>query len=133
MSDQPTIAVIGAGMVGTCCALYLQREGYEVTLIDRGEPGQEASSGNLGGFGIASCPPAAMPGVIKKVPAMLFDGHAPLKLRWGHVVKALHGSCVSSQTLVPHVSRPTRQRGKACSTTRIQASIHSSPKPTQSI
>lgn len=89
MANNPTIAVIGAGMVGTCCALYLQREGYEVTLVDRGGPGEEASFGNLGGFGIASCPPGAMPGVIKKVPGMLLDTEAPLKIRWGHAVRAL--------------------------------------------
>jgi D-amino-acid dehydrogenase len=83
------MAVIGAGMVGTCCALYLQDAGYDVTLVDRGEPGQGASFGNLGGFGIASCPPAAMPGVISKVPAMLFDTDAPLKLRWSHAIVAL--------------------------------------------
>ena len=71
MSNQPTISVIGAGMVGTCCALYLQNEGFEVTLLDRGGPGEGASSGNLGGFGVASCPPAAMPGVLRKVPGML--------------------------------------------------------------
>ena len=89
MESIPTIAVIGAGMVGTCCALYLQREGYDVTLVDRGGPGEEASFGNLGGFGVASCPPAAMPGVIKKVPGMLFDADAPLKIRWEHALKAL--------------------------------------------
>lgn len=81
--------MIGAGMVGTCCALHLQDAGFDVTLIDRGEPGHEASFGNLGGFGIASCPPAAMPGVLKKVPAMLLDAKSPLKLRWGHAVSAL--------------------------------------------
>ena len=51
MSDRPTISVIGAGIVGVCCALHLQNEGFEVTLLDRGRPGDGASSGNLGGFG----------------------------------------------------------------------------------
>ncbi len=27
--------VIGAGIIGVCCALQLQREGWAVTLIDR--------------------------------------------------------------------------------------------------
>lgn len=31
MSAKPRVAVIGAGMVGVCCGLYLQREGFEVT------------------------------------------------------------------------------------------------------
>jgi D-amino-acid dehydrogenase len=89
MQEKPKTAVIGAGMVGTCCALYLQNEGHDVTLLERAGPGEATSSGNLGGFGIASCPPAAMPGVIKKVPAMLFDDDSPLRLRWSHATKAL--------------------------------------------
>ena len=89
MDSKPSFTVVGAGMVGTCCALYLQNEGFDVTLVDRGGPGEEASFGNLGGFGVASCPPAAMPGIVRKVPAMLLDADAPLKLRWGHTARAL--------------------------------------------
>ena len=39
MSDATTrpthVTVIGAGIVGICCAVQLQRDGHEVTLIDR--------------------------------------------------------------------------------------------------
>ena len=31
-----TVTVIGAGIVGVCCALYLQREGFKVRLIEKG-------------------------------------------------------------------------------------------------
>ncbi len=89
MTGKPTATVIGAGMVGVCCGLYLQREGYEVTLMDRSGPGEAASFGNLGSFGIASCVPAAMPGILKKVPGMLMDPEAPLKIRWGYAPRAL--------------------------------------------
>ena len=84
-----TITVIGAGIVGVCCALHLQREGFAVRLIEKGEPGMKASFGNSGSFGTASCVPFAMPGVLKKVPRMLFDSESPLKLRWSHVPAAL--------------------------------------------
>ena len=84
-----TVTVIGAGIVGVCCALHLQREGFKVRLVEKGEPGRAASFGNSGSFGIASCVPFAMPGVLKKVPRMLFDPDSPLKLRWSHVPKAL--------------------------------------------
>jgi glycine/D-amino acid oxidase-like deaminating enzyme len=39
----PTAVVIGAGMIGVCCALFLQRDGYSVTLIDRQGPGEGAA------------------------------------------------------------------------------------------
>ena len=81
--------VIGAGLVGVCCALHLQREGFTVRLIDKGAPGMKASFGNSGSFGTASCVPFALPGVLKKVPKMLFDSTSPLKLRWSHVPSAL--------------------------------------------
>ena len=68
-----TVTVIGAGIVGVCCALHLQREGFKVRLVEKGEPGRAASFGNSGSFGTASCVPFAMPGVLKKVPSMLFD------------------------------------------------------------
>ena len=84
-----SVTVIGAGLVGVCCALHLQREGFKVRLVEKGEPGRKASFGNSGSFGTASCVPFAMPGVLKKVPKMLFDSTSPLKLRWSHVPSAL--------------------------------------------
>ena len=86
---QKTVAVIGAGMVGVCCALYLQNENYNVTLIDKDKPGEAASSGNLGQFGIASCVPQSMPGLIKKLPRLIFDPSSPLQLKLNHFFKAL--------------------------------------------
>ena len=89
MSQSPPIHVIGAGMVGVCCALYLQRAGLDVVLVDQREPGEEASFGNLACFGIASCVPPGMPGIIRKVPGMLMDPEAPLKLSWRHAPATL--------------------------------------------
>ncbi len=34
-SDAPHAVVVGAGIIGVCCALQLQREGWAVTRIDR--------------------------------------------------------------------------------------------------
>jgi D-amino-acid dehydrogenase len=83
------VTVIGAGIVGTCCALYLQREGFKVRLVDRAGPGEGASFGNAGNLGFASCVPLGLPGVMKKVPRMLFDADSPLRLRINHLPKAL--------------------------------------------
>jgi D-amino-acid dehydrogenase len=49
MSEQDTIAVIGAGIIGSAVAFALAREGREVLLLDRAEPGVAgASFGNVG-------------------------------------------------------------------------------------
>ncbi len=42
------ILVLGAGMVGVSVAWHLQQRGHQVTLVDRREPGREASFGNAG-------------------------------------------------------------------------------------
>ena len=108
---QKTITVIGAGMVGVCCALYLQNENYNVTLIDKDKPGEAASSGNLGQFGIASCIPQSMPGLIKKLPRLIFDSSSPLKLKSNHFFKALpwfYKFLIFSQ--LSHVEKITKER-----------------------
>ncbi|MDH2091985.1 FAD-dependent oxidoreductase, partial [Rhizobium pusense] len=49
MNEKTEIAVLGAGIIGLCNALQLQREGFQVTLIDRAiAPGLETSFGNAG-------------------------------------------------------------------------------------
>ncbi|APA88392.1 FAD-binding oxidoreductase [Paraburkholderia sprentiae WSM5005] len=40
--------VLGAGIVGVCVAVHLQKRGRAVALIDRKEPGNETSFGNAG-------------------------------------------------------------------------------------
>lgn len=42
------VIVLGAGIVGVCIAIHLQRRGRNVLLIDRREPGRETSYGNAG-------------------------------------------------------------------------------------
>jgi D-amino-acid dehydrogenase len=40
--------VLGAGIVGVCIALHLQKRGRQVALVDRKQPGNETSFGNAG-------------------------------------------------------------------------------------
>ncbi len=42
------VVVLGAGIVGVCVALHLQKRGRQVVLLDRREPGYETSFGNAG-------------------------------------------------------------------------------------
>ena len=79
------VAVIGAGIVGACCAVELLRDGHQVTLIEPGDPGgeQAASYGNGAWISPASVVPMSMPGLWKKIPGYLFDASGPLTLRLG--------------------------------------------------
>jgi D-amino-acid dehydrogenase len=76
------VAVIGAGIVGVCAALYLQRDGHRVTLLDRQGPGEGASRGNAAVIAAESCVPVATPGILWRVPGMLLDPLGPLAIRW---------------------------------------------------
>jgi len=42
------VVVLGAGIVGTSVAVHLQSRGMSTLLIDRGQPGSEATFGNAG-------------------------------------------------------------------------------------
>ena len=74
--------VVGAGIVGVCCAFALLRDGHRVTLIDRDEPGRGCSFGNGGIIQIGASVPVATPGVLRQVPRMLLDPNGPLVIRW---------------------------------------------------
>lgn len=76
------IAVIGAGIVGINCALSLIREGYDVTVIDRVEPGEGCSFGNAGILAAWSFVPLFGPETLRNVPRYLADPMGPLTIRW---------------------------------------------------
>ncbi|MGF1612167.1 MAG: NAD(P)/FAD-dependent oxidoreductase [Kiloniellales bacterium] len=80
-----SVAVIGAGAVGLSCALYLQRDGHRVTLIDPRPPGTATSFGNAGGVVTGACVPTAMPGILREVPGMLLDPLGPFTIRWRYL------------------------------------------------
>jgi len=99
MSDQPDsnaerhvtrhVIVVGAGIVGICCALYLQRDGHRVTVVDPLPPGEGCSFGNAGILAIDHCLPESAPGMWKRVPGMLADPLGPLTLRWSYLPRLL--------------------------------------------
>jgi D-amino-acid dehydrogenase len=81
VSTAPRTLVIGAGIVGLCCARALLRESHAVTVVDRDPAGDKASFGNAGGLGVTEILPAATPGLIWQVPRWLLDPLGPLSIR----------------------------------------------------
>ena len=81
-SARPRAIVIGAGIVGACAGLDLDRRGYSVTLIDRLPPGEGCSFGNAGIISAQGVVPMATPGIHKKALGMLLDPDGPLTVRW---------------------------------------------------
>ncbi len=112
MNEQKkAIAIIGVGIVGVSTALWLQRTGHDVILIDRLGPGEGTSFGNGGVLASCSMVPVTGPGLIGKAPRMLFDPDQPLFLKWGYLPK-----------LAPWLIKYLRH-ANAADTTRIGAAL----------
>ena len=89
ITSRKRVAVIGAGIVGVSTAVWLQRDGHEVTLVDRAGPGEGASFGNGGILASGSVIPVTVPGIVAKAPRMLFDPREPLFLKWSYLPRLL--------------------------------------------
>ena len=84
-----SVTIVGAGIVGICCALSLLEKGVKVRLIDRGAPGQSTSYGNAGVISPWSCIPQSMPGLWKSIPKWLLDPEGPVAIRPRYLLKAI--------------------------------------------
>lgn len=83
------VVVVGAGIVGTCSASYLLRDGHDVVLVDSEGPGEGCSKGNAGALSPGSCIPMSGPGVLTKIPGWLSDPLGPLRIRPSYLPTAL--------------------------------------------
>jgi D-amino-acid dehydrogenase len=79
------VVVVGAGIVGLSTAIWLQRFGQQVTLVDRDAPGNGASFGNAGLLAACAMVPVTTPGLLFDAPRMLLDPNSPLFLRWSYL------------------------------------------------
>ncbi|MGH6621637.1 MAG: NAD(P)/FAD-dependent oxidoreductase [Alphaproteobacteria bacterium] len=79
------VGVIGGGITGISAAIFLRRDGHDVTLFDPGDPGAGTSSGNAGVISTGGIIPTATPYVLKRVPKMLLDPYGPLTIRWRYL------------------------------------------------
>ena len=85
-----SIGVIGAGIQGVCISLCLIKKGFEVTLIDREDPGKESASyGNAGHFSPYASVPVNRPDILADVSTMLLSSTGPLALKWNYVPKMI--------------------------------------------
>ena len=85
-----SVGVIGAGIQGVCVGLNLIKKGFEVTIIDRDDPGKNSASyGNAGHFSPYASLSMNRPDILIDVPAMLMRSTGPLALKWNYVPKMI--------------------------------------------
>ncbi len=112
MTAARNVVIVGAGIVGVSTALHLQRDGHQVTLIDKAGPAEGASYGNGGVLASCSMVPVTGPGLIRKAPGMLFSPNQPLFLKWRYLPR-----------LLPWLARYL-SHANAEDTRRIAAAVH---------
>ena len=88
-NPQRKMIVLGAGVAGLSTALYLQRSGHQVTVIDPLPPAGGTSYGNSGLISSDTAVPIALPGMLQKVPGWLSDREGPLTVRPEYLPRAL--------------------------------------------
>lgn len=81
MSDSRHVLVVGGGVIGVACAHYLNRDGFTVTVIDRGAIGAECSKGNCGFICPSHVLPLAEPGAIGSAAAAMFKPNGPFRVK----------------------------------------------------
>ena len=106
------VTVIGGGVIGLCSAYYLNKAGYNVTVIERGDITDGCSFGNMGYISPSHFVPLASPGIISQGLKWMLSPTSPfyikprLKLdliQWGyHFWKSSNAATVEKNA--PHLN-----------------------------
>ena len=75
------VTIIGGGVIGLCSAYYLQKEGYDVTVIDRGDITDGCSFGNMGYMSPSHFVPLASPGIISQGLKWMLNSTSPFYIK----------------------------------------------------
>lgn len=114
MTDITTapIIVVGAGICGVSAAVWLQRSGHRVQLLDKSRPGMGASYGNSGLLAAWAVDPVSSPQLWREAPRYLIDTNGPLFLKWASVPSLLpwivqfmsHANDTATRRIIQHLT-----------------------------
>ncbi|TAL84258.1 MAG: FAD-dependent oxidoreductase [Rhodanobacter sp.] len=85
------VLILGGGVIGLACALYLLKAGASVRILEQGTPGCGSSHGNCGTITPSHAPPLSMPGMLGVALHAMLRADGPLyinprfdgaRLRW---------------------------------------------------
>ncbi|WP_231465388.1 MULTISPECIES: FAD-binding oxidoreductase [unclassified Pedobacter] len=75
------VVIIGGGIVGLSSAYYLQKKGFKVTVLDKGDITDNCSFGNAGMIVPSHFIPLAAPGMISQGIRWMFNSKSPFYVR----------------------------------------------------
>ena len=106
------VTIIGGGIIGLCSAYYLQKEGYDITVIERGDITDGCSFGNMGYMSPSHFIPLASPGIIAEGLKHMLSSSSPFYVKprlnwdlmqWGyHFWKSSNAATVKKNA--PHLN-----------------------------
>lgn len=73
--------IIGGGIIGLSTAFYLQEDGWQVTVLEKGDLSDNCSFGNMGYLSPSHFVPLAAPGIISQGLFWLFQKKSPFYVR----------------------------------------------------
>ena len=81
MKNGESVLIAGGGVVGIACAHYLRRDGWRVTVIEKGALSGACSYANCGFVCPSHVLPLTEPGAIRLAVRSLFQSNAPFRVR----------------------------------------------------
>lgn len=75
------VTIIGGGVIGLCSAYYLRKQGYDVTIVDRGTITDGCSFGNMGYISPSHFIPLATPGIISQGLKWMMSSTSPFYIK----------------------------------------------------
>ena len=75
------VVIVGGGVIGLCSAYYLQKEGHDITVIDKGNITEGTSFGNAGYVSPSHFTPLASPGMVIKGLKWMMSSSSPFYIK----------------------------------------------------
>ncbi len=115
-TGEKRIVIVGAGVIGLCCAHYLRARGHAVTVVDRNPEDRDGCSfGNAGMIVPSHFIPLAAPGMTTLALKWMFNPKSPFYIRprpsldlltWGlRFMRAANADHVAPSASFPSAAR----------------------------
>ncbi len=108
----PKVIVIGGGIIGLSSAFYLQKSGWDVTVLDKGDYQDNCSYGNMGYICPSHFIPLATPGIVKQGLKWMWNSKSPFyvqpRMDWALINWGLKFMRVANKKHVERSAIPLR-------------------------
>ncbi len=115
-----SVVILGAGVIGAWSAYFLNRAGWQVTILDQGGFGKGCSHGNCGYVSPSHVLPIPGPKAVRTAIKALLQPNGPFKIRfrldpalWGWMFRFLRRCTYGDMIRAGHALHPLLQSSRA--------------------